>query len=298
MDRLSCDRMFVAVMDSGTFSGGAKRLGVSSGQASKLVSRLEAELGVRLLNRTTRAVSPTEAGRAYYDRIRSILDELDALDLAIRNQSETPRGQLRISAPHTFGIVELAPALHDFARQYPLIGIDVNFTDRLVNLVDEGFDLAVRVGRPADSSLIARRLYDARLFIVASPEYLAERGVPESPADLTRHDCILDTNFREPERWPLRDATGELRVSLQGRLRYSSAETCLGAAMEGLGLACVPDFVAQAALASGKVRRVMADHEPQPYQIHVLFPHRSYLALKVRVLVEFLVDRYRDRREE
>src|SRR5690606_27158670 len=208
MDRLECDRMFVTVMDAGSFTKAATKLGTSSGQASKLVARLEAELGVRLLNRTTRAVSPTEAGRAYFERIRLLLEELDTLDQSIRNQSETPRGQLRISAPLTFGVVGLAPALNSFAQQYPQIEIDVNFTDRLVNLVDEGFDLAVRVGRPADSSLIARRLYDARLFIVASPEYLAERGVPGSPADLARHDCILDTNFREPERWPLRDATG------------------------------------------------------------------------------------------
>ena len=155
MDRLECDRMFVAVVEARSFTAAAVKLGASSGQASKLVSRLEAELGVRLLNRTTRAVSETEAGRAYFERVRSILDEIDNLDLAIRNVAQTPRGRLRLTAPLTFGTVELARALNDFAAGYPEIELEVSFSDRVVNLVDEGFDVAVRVGRPADTSLIA-----------------------------------------------------------------------------------------------------------------------------------------------
>src|SRR3712207_4294235 len=154
MDRLSCDRMFLAVVEGGSFARAAERLGTSSGQASKLVSKLEAELGVRLLHRTTRALSPTEAGQAYFARLRPLLEDLDALDAEVRDRSLTPRGTVRVTAPLSFGTLRLAPILTRFALAHPLIALDVRLSDRLVSLVDEGFDLAVRVGRPSDSSLV------------------------------------------------------------------------------------------------------------------------------------------------
>lgn len=294
MDRLDCDRTFVAVMEAGSFTGAAARLGISSGQASKLVSRLEAELGVRLLNRTTRAVSATEAGRAYFDRIRRLLEEFDELDLSIRDRSQKPRGHLRLTAPLSFGAVELAPALNEFARRFPEIELDVNFSDRLVNLVDEGFDMAVRVGRPVDSSLVARKLCDVPIHVVASSGYLEERGEPADPEELSRHECIIDTNFREPERWPFtgRDGVG-FTVSVHGRIRYSNAAACLSAAEAGLGIACVPGFVAGEAIRDGRVRCLLVPFETEPFTVHALYPHSRHLATKVRVLVDFLVGRYR-----
>lgn len=296
MDRLESDRMFAAVMETGSFTAAAERLGTSSGQASKLVSRLEAELGVRLLNRTTRAVSPTEAGRAYHDRLRPLLDEFEALDLAVRNAGQAPRGRLRLTAPLTFGSMELAPALNDFALSFPDIELDVSFSDRVANLVDEGFDMAVRVGRPDDSSLVIRRLCAVRLVVVGAPDYLERTGAPESPEDLGRHACILDTNFREPQRWPFRDASGTERgTRVSGRIRYSNAEACLGAAAAGLGLACLPGFVAGEAIRSGAVRRVLSRFEPEPYDVHALYPHSRHLAAKVRLLVDHLAQRYRGR---
>lgn len=293
MDRLACDRMFVAVMDTGSFVAAAERLGTSSGQASKLVSRLERELGVRLLDRTTRAVTPTEAGRAYHDRLRPLLEELEALDLAVRDISQAPRGRLRLSAPLTFGTTELAPALATFAVQYPEIALDVDFSDRVVSLVDEGFDMAVRIGRPQDSSLVARRLCDVRLVVVAARAYLEARGAPKAPEDLAGHDCIIDTNFREPQRWPLRRRDGgALTAAVNGRIRYSNAEACLVAAAAGLGLACVPSFVAGPALRDGRVRQVLQDFEAEPFTVHALYPHSRQLAAKVRALVDFLAERY------
>lgn len=286
--------MFVAVMETGSFTAAAGRLGTSSGQASKLVSRLESELGVRLLSRTTRAVSPTEAGQAYFDRLRPLLEEFDNLDAAIRDASHAPRGRLRLTAPLTFGTMEIAPALNEFAATFPEIELDVGFSDRVVNLVDEGFDLAVRVGRPSDSSMIARRLCDVRIVVVGSPAYLARRGEPETPGDLPRFDCILDTNFREPTRWPF-DADGRpVGIQVEGRIRYSNAQACLEAAEAGLGLACVPSFIAGESLRSGRVRRVLQAFETEPYTVHALYPHSRHLAAKVRVLVDFLVERYRD----
>ena len=278
--------MFAAVMETGSFTAAAKRLGKSSGQASKLVSRLESALGVQLLSRTTRAVSPTEAGQAYFDRLRPLLDEFDALDASVRDVSHVPRGRLRLTAPLTFGVMEVAPALNDFAAQFPLIELDVSFSDRVVGLVDEGFDMAVRVGRPKDSSMIARKLCDARLLIVASPGWLEQHGEPKTPESLTVLDFIIDSNFRAP--------TGSLSsLPVAGRIRYSNAEACLGAAEAGLGLACVPAFVAAEALRRGRVRHVLKAFEPEPYAVHAIYPQNRHLAGKVRAFVDFLVQRYR-----
>ena len=294
MDRLGCDRMFIAVMETGSFIAAAERLGTSSGQASKLVSRLETELGVRLLNRTTRSVSPTEAGQAYYERLRPLVDELDALDLDIRDISQSPRGRLRLTAPLSFGTIELAPALNEFAARYPDIELDVSFSDRVVNVVDEGFDMAVRVGRPDDSSLIIRKLCAVRIVVIGAPAYLEERGAPETPDDLERHICIIDTNFRDPHRWPFRNRIGKVQnISVNGRIRYSNAETCLQAAEAGLGLACVPGFVAGEAIRSRSVIRLLQGFETEPFNVHVLYPHSRHLAAKVRLLVNALVERYR-----
>ncbi|MFP1645108.1 LysR family transcriptional regulator [Pontitalea aquivivens] len=293
MDRLESDRMFVAVMESGSFTAAAERLGTSSGQASKLVSRLETELGVRLLNRTTRAVAATEVGQAYFDRLRPLLDEFDNLDASVRDASHEPRGRLRLTAPLTFGAMELAPTLNAFAQQYAEIELDVSFSDRVVNLVDEGFDMAIRVGRPDDSSLIARKLCDVRLIVVGAPAYLERKGAPTTPEDLAHHACIIDTNFRDPGRWPFGPAGNARMVTVHGRIRYSNAEACLGAAEAGLGLACVPAFVAADALRSGRVVRLLAAFEAAPYGVHALYPHSRHLAAKVRVLVDFLAEHYR-----
>jgi DNA-binding transcriptional LysR family regulator len=294
MDRLDAVRMFVAVMETGSFTGAAERLGTSSGQASKLVSSLESQLSVRLLNRTTRSVSATEAGQAYFERMRVLLDEFDELDHSIRNISQAPRGRLLLTAPLTFGTVELAPALNDFAALYADIELDVSFSDRVVNLIDEGFDMAVRVGRPGDSSLIIRKLCDVRIVVIGSAGYLERHGDPESPEDLALHHCIIDTNFRDPYRWPFRDPKrGERTVPVRGRIRYSNAEACLCAAEAGLGLACVPAFVAGDAIRSGRVSRLLRAFETEPYGVHALYPHSRHLAAKVRLLVDFLTARYR-----
>lgn len=294
MDRLDCDRMFAAVMEAGSFTAAAERLGASSGQASKLVSRLEAELGVRLLNRTTRSISPTEAGTAYFERLRPLLEEYDHLDMAVRNVSQAPRGRLRLTAPLSFGVVELAPALNEFAAQFPEIGLDVTFSDRVTDLVDEGFDLAIRIGRPEDSSLVARKLCDVRIVVVGAGTYFERMGELGTPDDLINHDCIIDTNFREPDRWPFRMPDGTaLMAPISGRIRYSNAQACLHAAEAGLGLACVPSFVAGPSVREGRLRRVLPAFETTPYVVHALYPHSRHLAAKVRVLVDFLVARYR-----
>jgi DNA-binding transcriptional LysR family regulator len=287
--------MFVAVIDTGSFAAAATRLGTSSGQASKLVSRLEANLGVQLIMRTTRALSMSEAGRAYYERIKSLLEEFDVLDASVRNASGAPSGRLRITAPITFGTTQLAPALNQFATAFPDIHLDVSFSDRIVNLVDEGFDAAIRIGRPADSSLIARKLCAARIILIASSSYLDTRGVPLLPEDLAHHDCVIDTNFRDPLAWRFRraDDPQPILTDVQGRIQFSNAEACVAAAEAGLGIARVPSFVAGARLRCGAVQPVLANFEDEPRGLYAVYPPARHLALKVRVLVDFLVDAFR-----
>jgi DNA-binding transcriptional LysR family regulator len=294
MERLDCDRMFVAVVEAGSFSKAADRLGVSSGQASKLVSKLETALGVQLLKRTTRALQPTEAGRGYFERIKPLLTEFDALDAAVRDQSRTATGNLRVSVPVSFGTVQLAPALIEFARTFPDIQLDVSFSDRSVNLVDEGFDLAVRIGAPTDSSLIVRKLCDMRVVIAAAPAYLDAQGEPAEPAALADRDCIIDSNFREPLIWRFRHKNGvQTAVTVSGRLRFSNAEACLAAAEAGLGIARIPSFIAGPRFRSHSLKPLLLPFEDGPYGVHVLYPAGRHLALKVRVLVDFLAARYR-----
>ncbi|WP_347311194.1 LysR family transcriptional regulator [Defluviimonas sp. SAOS-178_SWC] len=295
MDRLASDRMFIAVMETGSFTAAAGRLGTSSGQASKLVSRLEAELGVRLLNRTTRAVSATEVGQAYFEQIRTLIEDYDTLDQSVLDAARAPRGRVRLTAPLTFGAVELVPALTTFASAYPEISLDVSFSDRIVNLVDEGFDAAVRIGRPRDTTLIARKLSEMRLVLVASDGYLGRRGVPDCPEHLTEHDCIIDTNFRDPGHWPFRRDGRLLTVPVHGRLSFSNAEACLKAAEAGLGFGYVPDVIAVESLGAGRVRAVLGDYSDEPLGVFALYPPGRHLAAKVRVLVDHLARHFRDR---
>ncbi|MBO9127228.1 LysR family transcriptional regulator [Rhizobium sp. 16-488-2a] len=287
--------MFVAVIDTGSFAAAAARLGTSSGQASKLVSRLEASLGVQLIMRTTRALSLSEVGRAYHDRIKPLLEDFDALDASIRTASGTPSGRLRITAPITFGTTQLVTILNQFASKFPDINLDVSFSDRIVNLVDEGYDAAIRIGHPDDSSLIARKLCAARIVLVAAPAYLEARGVPDRPEQLMQHDCIIDTNFRDPLAWQFRniDSLQTSIADVRGHIQFSNAEACVSAAEAGLGIARVPSFVAGARLRVGAVKPVLGAFEDEPRGLYVVYPPSRYLALKVRVLIDFLADAFR-----
>lgn len=293
MERLDCDRMFIAVAETGSFTAAAKRLHTSHGQASKLISKLEQVLGVQLFRRSTRSLAVTDVGKAYYERIRSLIDDYDALNDAIRNTSDAPGGRLRISAPVTFGTTQLTPALINFAQRYPDIELDVSYADRLVNIIDEGFDLALRIGTLADSSMMARKLCDIRILLVASPDYLAARGVPTTLSELDDHDCIIDTNFRDPYRWPFADSgSGGREQPVNGRLKFSNAEVCLQAVTAGLGIARLPTFIAGEALRNKQVVPVLDDFAPAPLGLFAIYPPAKYLAHKSRVVIDYLVEAY------
>lgn len=293
MDRLEADRMFVAVMDAGSFARAAERLGTSPAQASKLIAKLEQALGVRLLHRTTRAQSPTDAGRAYYEGVRDLLHEFDALDAAVRSASQTAAGRIRASVPLSFGVTALTPVLLRFAEAYPEIVLDVAFTDRQVNLVEEGYDIAVRIGRIGDSSvLIGRKLAETRLLRCAAPAYLESRGQPSAPDDLPAHRCILDTNLADPFSWRFRSAETreDIKQPVTGRLRFANAEACLRAAEAGEGIASVPAFLAAESIHAGRVLPILETWEPEALPIYAVYPQGRHLARKLRVLVDFLVD--------
>ena len=293
MQRLECERMFAAVMETGSFVQAARRLGTSSGQASKLVSRLEADLGARLLNRTTRALSPTEVGQAYYERIRAVIEELDALGEAVKNRSGSVSGRLKLTAPLSFGTKQLVPALVTFATRFPEVSLDVSFSDRQVNLVDEGFDAALRIGHQGDASLVMRKLCESRIVVVASPAYLARHAVPSTPQDLAALDCVVDTNFKDRDTWHFRVADKPVTVSVRGRIHLSNADACVAAAEAGLGITQVPSFVAGDAIHDGRLVPLLRGLEPPAVPVQVVYPPGRHLAPKVRAMVDFLAERFR-----
>jgi DNA-binding transcriptional LysR family regulator len=291
MDRFDEINAFAAVADARSFTQGARRLGVSSAQVSKLVARLENRLGARLLNRTTRDVSLTDTGRAYLERARVLLDDFEALEGSVRDQGG-PRGLLKVSAPVSFGASQLTPALLDFACAYREISLDVSSTDRMVNLVEEGFDVAVRIGQLPDSSVIARKLAAVRLVTCASPDYLARAGVPATPQDLAQHEAIIDTNARDPTVWTYGLLNDRFEVRVHGRMRFNGAEACVAAGVRGLGVIRTPAFAAAEDLRAGRLVPLLCAYEPQLIHVHAVYPHARHLAGKVRAFVDFLADRY------
>lgn len=291
MDRLDEIRAFVAVAEARSFTQGARKLEVSGAQASKLVARLENRLGARLLNRTTRDVSLTDTGTAYLERARDLLERFDALETSVRDQSG-PSGTLKVSAPVSFGRGQLTPALLDFAVACRAVSLDVAFSDRIVNLVEEGFDVAVRIGHLGDSSLVARKLAAVRLVTCASPDYLARAGTPLALEDLSNHEAILDSNMGDPLVWRFGPHGDVREVRVHGRLRFSGAEACVAAAVAGLGIARSPAFAAADELRSGRLVPVLCNFEPELIHVYAVYPHARHLAAKVRAFVDFLAERY------
>jgi DNA-binding transcriptional LysR family regulator len=292
MDVLTGMRTYAAVVAAGSFTAAADRLGISRALASKYVAQLEEHLGVRLLNRTTRTLSVTEAGRAYYQRCRQVLDDIDELEAAVGDQQAVPRGRLRVAAPITFGERYLARAVADFLAEQPDVSVELVLADRFVNIVDEGFDLAVRIGDLADSGLVARRVAPVRIVACASPDYLARAGTPAHPDELVSHDCIVDSNFRAGDNWSFQDRGRRFSVRVKGRFLVNSALAVREMLLAGQGIGLCPTYAVGDDIADGKLKIILADHEAHDYGIYAVYPHNRHLASKVRVFVEFLVRRF------
>ncbi|MBI3446617.1 MAG: LysR family transcriptional regulator, partial [Magnetospirillum sp.] len=262
---------FVRVAETGSFSEAARRLGLSKSMISRQVSSLEADLGVRLLHRTTRSLSPTEAGRAYLERCQRILADLDEANLLVSHLQAVPRGRLRISAPLSFGIGHLAEALPGFLERYPEIELEMGFTDRHVDLVEEGWDVAVRIGRLADSSLIVRRLAPVRRVVAASPSYLERRGRPTRPEELPGHDCLTHGGAVASE-WRFVDAAGQsIPVEVHGRFHADNGDVLRVMALAGLGVVLLPTFFMGDDIRAGKLVPVLEDFVPLDASLNAVY---------------------------
>lgn len=291
MDSLNGFVVFVQVAETRSFVAAGRLLSISASAVGKRVARLEEKLGVRLFHRSTRSVMLTAEGTLFLERSRRILAEIEAAELELSRAAGAPRGRLRVSLPLVSSLV--LPVLGEFMRTYPEVELDLDFTDRMVDVIEEGFDAVVRTGEPADSRLSARRLGRFTLHLVASPDYLAHRGTPSAPADLLQHTCL---HYRFPnsgklERWALRQTPGEPDLQLPTSMICNNIETRMCFALQGLGIAYLPDFAIREPLADGRLRSILADHVEHTGVFHVLWPASKQTSPKVRAFVDFLCAR-------
>lgn len=299
MDTLTRMRAFIDVVEAEGFSAAARKIGRSKALLSKYVRELEDELGALLLNRTTRQFSLTEAGHTYYRRATEIVREIDSLADAVRDSSGDVRGRIKLTAPRTFADAPVGQSLIDFAKEHPDIVLDIYLDDRFVDLVEEGYDLAIRITRLENSSLIARKLAPFGIKICGAPELIERYGRPAQPQDLARMPCVIDTNGRWLSNWPFTNEQGEpFTVAVTGRLEVNSPQSVRAAAVAGLGFATMPDFIARPALDDGSLVSVLDDYLPRGGGIFAVYPHRRYLPAKVRVFVDFLVQWFKMRERE
>lgn len=287
---LSRIRAFVQVFDAGGFSAAARQHGRSKALLSKYVTDLEDYLGVRLMNRTTRKLSLTEAGEVYYREASQLLQQLDDLDATISDQTAEARGLVRVSAPRNLGETTLAPAIFAFMARNPMVTIDLRLEDRFVDLVEEGLDVALRLSVLADSSLIARKIADIRHIICASPQLLAKHGVPTTGEALRYMPCILDTNMAAHTNWRFADQERQYSVHVSGPVRVNSPVAAMEAALAGLGFAIVPFYLAEPMIATGRLVPLLEDQMLEGPSLQAVYPHRRHLAGKVRALIDHLVE--------
>jgi DNA-binding transcriptional LysR family regulator len=292
LDTITAMRAFIAVADAGSFVRAAERQGVAKSIVSKHVAALEQHLGVRLMNRTTRSLSLTEAGTAYLERARELLAEIEALESAVGDHVLHPRGLLRVNAPVSFGISHLGAALADYTSRYPDVRVDLALNDRIVDLVEEGFDLAIRIAPRLDSSLVARRLATTRGILCASPGYLARYGTPRRPEDLRRHQCLGYTYSSSGDEWRMEGPRGAVAVRLDFRIRANNGDALVAAAIAGAGLLLEPGFIVEPHIRAGTLVPLLPRWRFTEYGIHAVYPHRQHLSAKVRSLVDFLVARF------
>lgn len=293
MDRIDGIRAFVAVVDAGSFTAAAARLRISNKLVSKYVASLEAQVGATLLNRTTRSLSLTEAGTRYLEAARRVLAGIDELDAVLLQDSGELAGQLRVTAPATFGEMFIAALTADFVAEHPRLSIDLELTDRYVNLSAEGFDVAIRIGNLGDSSMIGSRIGQTEPCVVASPLYLMQHGCPETPEDLRQHDVIRDTNDSTLSRASFSRADHHVTIALQGRIAVNSAGAVTRLALEGKGIAVVPRFAVEAELRAGNLRRLLPEWHATRLDVQALHPRQLFTPPRVTAYIAHLRTRLR-----
>jgi DNA-binding transcriptional LysR family regulator len=287
MDRLTTMSVFVKAVELGSFSAAAEALSMSPQLVGKNVSTLEQHLGVRLINRTTRQHSLTETGRHFYERAKIILAEVDAAESFARQVHLKPRGHLKINAPVTFGINALAPRLHLYLQQHPDVSVELKLTNRMVDLIDEGYDAIFRVGELADSGLMAKTLAPYRLIAAAAPAYLERAPVLEKPEDLTQHECLIFSHTSLRTHWVFAGAGGKVTVPVCGRLTLDSGEALISSAVAGFGVVMQPAELVEPYIAAGKLVRILADYQVPTRPLHILYAPDRRMTPKLRSFLDF-----------
>jgi DNA-binding transcriptional LysR family regulator len=291
-DLLAGMLVFAHVADEGGISAAARRLALSKSAVSKQLASLEDRLGARLLHRTTRRMSLTEAGAAFLEHCRRIVAEAEEAEAAIGALQAEPRGVLRVNASVTFGTMHLAPIIPDFIARYPQTRIDLTLNDRMVDVIEEGYDVVLRIAKLADSSLVARKLAPGRRVLVAAPSYLDRRGRPQRLADLLDHDTLSYSYLATGDEWRFDGPNGEESVRVSGRLNANNGEILLAAAIAGAGIAALPTFICGPSLRAGSLIRVLPAYENRSFAIHAVWPPGRHLSAKVRAFVDFLAERF------
>jgi DNA-binding transcriptional LysR family regulator len=284
--------IFAKIVETRSVSAAAADLGLSAPTVSKALARLEQRLGSRLLNRTSRRFALTDAGHALAERAARLLTDAEAAQDALLAQSTTPRGLIRLAAPMSFGIIELAPILPDFLQQFEQVSIDLHLSDALVDVIGDGFDIALRIGTLQDSSLLARRLAPVPTLLLASPSYLDRRGTPAHPADLAHHDCFAYAYLHTRDTWHFSNAAGEaVTVRPSGRMRINNGDAILPALIAGLGIAALPAFIAQSAAADGSLQHILPDWSAPTASLYLLIPPSGPRPVRIQALADFLIRR-------
>jgi DNA-binding transcriptional LysR family regulator len=293
MDRFQALSAFVRVVEQGSFARAAGKLGMSTSAVSRHVAELEAHLDTRLLNRTTRRLSLTETGQAFHERCVQLLADLAEAEETVTTAVTVPRGTLRLTSSITFGTRHLAPAMADFAALHPQVGFDVELSDRAVDIVDEGLDLAVRIGSIGSQALIGRKIAVTQLVPCAAPSYLERRGRPVAPEDLAGHACLTYEYLTARNVWRFRDRQGgEHSVKISGNAHANSGQFLVALAVAGMGIALEPDFIVAPEIRAGRLVPVLAGYTPPASDIYAAYPSRRHLSAKVRVFVDYLARRF------
>ena len=293
MDHLAAIQAFAQVVELGSFAKAAERLGISTTATSRQVGELEAHLQTRLLNRTTRRVSLTESGRAYYERVVQLLADLEEAEQEASRAAVVPRGVIKLTTAVNFGVRHVAPAIAAFLARHGEVRFDVSLSDRVIDLVEEGFDLGIRIGTAGPHNVVARKLGETRVVPCASPDYLAKHGTPQQPEDLARHNCFTYEYVTPRNVWTFRDADGRERpVRVGGRLHSNNGDLLAEAAARGAGIVFEPAFIVGPEVRAGRLVPLLQDFAPAPLPIYAVYPSRKHLSAKVRLFVDFLIERF------
>ena len=292
MDRFNSMSIFVEVVEQDGFTSAAEKLNVSRAQVSKSIMQLEAHLGARLLNRTTRRISLTDIGRLYYERCKNVLQEVEEIEGLAKEQTGKPHGTLTISAPTSFSLLHLKEIIPQFLKQYPQVQISLNLADRFVDVIAEGYDVVIRIAKLGDSSLISRKIAPCKRIFCASPDYLSAQGIPHVPQDLAIHACLIYSNELKPDNWILHGTHGIEAVKVNGPLCSNNGDMLKAAAVAGHGIALLPTFIVGPEIKAGRLVQVLADYCPPDITINAVLPSKRYMSAKVRAFVDFLVDHF------